>query len=328
MELTSALRTITIFFVQRGNSLRVTRNEQSSLANALNSSVDIKTLLHIARTLVSDGYDIYERTGFPASMSIPKKDAINQIINDIIDKNMYLEFISTLIELQESGFKGKQYSIINLRNIVEGIIERGYLWDKELSHFVENSALRKTRDWGFLQDGQEYSMTFMSIDLVKNSSFVKNNPKEMVQKAYSELRSIIQDAILSRNGRLWSWEGDGGIAAFALSDRNSAATLASIDILHKLVFYNGTKNKLHSPLQIRMAAHSGPYEYSNNPEDLGKSETIQQTAKIQHEYTLPDSVTISIVVKNMLDDIIARQFRLIENHGHYQYFNYSVKWEK
>jgi class 3 adenylate cyclase len=308
--------------------MRVTRNEQSSLANSLNSSVDVKTLLHLAKTIILDSYDIYERTGFPASMSIPKKDVINQILRDIIDNNLYLEFISSLIDLQESGFKGRKFTIINLRNIVQGLIERGYLYDAEIRHFVENSALRKTRNWGFLQNKQEYSMTFLSIDLVKNSNVVKNNPKEIVQKAYSDVRNIVQDSVLNRNGRLWSWEGDGGTAAFALSGRNSAAALAAIEILHKLLLYNGTENCLSNPLQIRMAVHSGPYEYSDKQEDLGKSETVQQTIKIQHEYTPPDSVTISIVVRNMLDDIIARQFKLIEKHGHYQYFNYAVEWEK
>lgn len=285
-------------------------------------------MIYIVRTLLYDNYDIYERTGFPKTISIPKRDALTQILNDIIENNRYLEFISSLIDLQENGHKGRKIKVINLRNVVQGIIERGYLYDTELRQFVENSSLRTTRNWGFLQNGNEYTLTFLSIDLVQNSKAVKDNPKEIVQKAYSDIRSMVNEAVLSRNGRLWAWEGDGGIAAYALADRHQAASLSAMEILHNLLIYNGVSNKLSNPPEIRMAVHNGPIEYSGNNEDLTKSETIQQVQKIEHEYTPPNSVTISIVVRNMIDDIIARQFQLIENHGHYQYFNYSVKLEK
>lgn len=307
--------------------MHISRHEQTTLANSLTSSIDIKTMTYIARTLVSATYNIHERTGYPASISIPKRDAVIQIIQDIIAMNLYLEFIAMLIDIQESGYKGTKFTIINLRNIVEGVLERGYLYEKDIGRFVENPAVRISGDWGFLQSGTEYTITFLRIDLVKNTELVKNNPKEIVEQTYSDIKTIVQKTVESRNGRLWSWEGDGGIAAFVLSSRHQAATLSAIDILHQLTLYCGTSCKLSDPLAIRMAVHNGPYEHTGSFTELNKSETIQQLTKIEHEYTKPNTITISIVVRNMLDDIIARQFELIEDFGHYQYFTYTIRWE-
>jgi hypothetical protein len=52
-------------------------------------------------------------------------------------------------------------------------------------------------------------MAVLRLDIAGNTLLVKNNPKQLIDKAYGDLREIVNSAVVSRLGRLWTWEGDG-----------------------------------------------------------------------------------------------------------------------
>lgn len=95
-----------------------------------------------------------------------------------------------------------------------------------------------------------------------------------------------------RNGRIWNWEGDGGLAAFYFSQKNNSAVLSAMEIIHELFIYNMVGCRMDERLKVRIAVHSGPCQYRHNFEDIS-SDTIKKIVEIEFKYTKPDSVTFS-----------------------------------
>lgn len=293
---------------------------------ALAESMDIRTMTTVVREIIPN-YDIYERSGFPPSIAIPNQDVARQIVSDVIHENRFLQLIGNLIDVHELGLMGRRYPIPYIRTIVQEVIENGYLFDQENRMFVENPSVRKTRNWGALLPGSEYTMAFLQIDIVENSQLVRKHSADTIEQAYRGLRDIVIQAVEKRNGRVWNWEGDGGLAAFCFSDKHQKATLSAMEIVHELHLYNLIACPLASPLAARIAVHSGPVEYTENNEALKQSPTLSQLLEIEEEHTHPLSVTISSVVKVMLDAVVSSEFSPLSNDSQGMYFSYTLRWE-
>jgi hypothetical protein len=271
--------------------------------------------------------DIYKRTGYPQNLPIPNKNAAAQIVKDVRDNGLFLHFVDLLIGVSEGGLMGRKYRVPHLREILAEINKAGFLYDPEFKMFVENPRIRKTKNWGILRELEEYIFTFLSIDIVGNSDLVRKYPDKIIQKTYSDLRKIVQDAVEKRNGRIWNWEGDGGLIAFYFSHKNNAASLSAMEIIHELFLYNLIRCRLDEPLRVRIAVHSGPSEFRYNYEDI-KSDTIKNIEEIESKYTKPNSVTYSNNVYHMLDNILAEQLSPIKSDKDSSFFKYELKWEK
>jgi hypothetical protein len=288
--------------------------------------MDTHTMCSIAKRLIPD-YNIHERTGYPSSIAIPNQLVAKQIVEDIISRNLFTNFVNHLIELQETGRMGRKYQIPYLNSIIKGMYDLGFIYDSENSMFVENPRYRLTRNWSALRKGEEYTIAFLRIDIAGNSKLVRNHTQEMTQNAYNDLRTIVQKATHKRNGRLWSWEGDGGLAAFFFSNKHLLATLTAMDIVHSLFIYNRLENQLDDDLAVRIAVHSGLFEYTENNEDLFQSDTIKHIVELEEKYTQLNTISISPVVKVMLDEIVSRQFHPKTVQGERKYFSYELGWE-
>ncbi len=294
---------------------------------ALSEAMDTRTMTSMVRDIIPN-YDIHDRTGFPPSIAIPNRDVARQIVNDVVKENRLLQLIGSLIDIHELGLMGRRYPIPQIRTIVQEVMENGYLFDQEHRMFVENPQVRKTRNWGALITGREYTFALLRIDIVKNSQLVRNYAAATIQQAYRGLRDIVVAAVERRNGRVWKWEGDGGLAAFFFADKHQKATLAAMEIVHELFIFNKTECPLSSPLAARIAVHSGPVDYSDNDENLKQSPTLSQVVEIEAQHTRPQTVTISSVVKVMLDAIVSNEFKPLSDDSQGMYFSYSLEWER
>lgn len=295
-------------------------------ARALFESMDIRTMTAVVRDIIPS-YDVHERTGFPPSIAIPSQEVARQIVTDVVQENRLLDLIGSLIDIHEGGIMGRQYPIPHIRTIVQEVIEKGYLFDQENRMFVENPSVRKTRNWGVLSQGHEYTFAFLRIDIVENSQLVRSYPASTIQRAYGALRDIVVTSVEKRNGRVWKWEGDGGLAAFFFADKHQKATLAAMEIIHELYIYNQIHCPLPSPLAVRIAVHSGPLEYSESDEAFKQSQTLSHLLEIEEQHTEPLTVTISSVVKVMLDAIVSNEFIPLSPDAQSMYFSYRLRWE-
>lgn len=297
--------------------------------NSLTEAFDIKAMLNLANLMMT-GYDsdyIYNRTGFPVNMPMPPREVARQIVDDINSLDLYLDFVTVLIRIQEEGFRGRHYRTPYLRELLNDILEQGYIYEPTRKMFIEDPDIRKTPNWGVLKLNEEYTISFLRIDIVGNSGLVRKYPSDLIRSTYGDFKNIVIRSIEKRNARIWNWEGDGGLAAFFFgSNIHQAAVISGMEILHELFLYNRLRNQLDESLNVRIAVHSGPCHFFVNPADLDRNETVITIKDLEQSKTDPDSLSISRTVFVMLDPLIAKQFETIKRNENTECYNYRIRW--
>lgn len=307
--------------------MKVTSALAGITIRVLAESLDVHRMTKTAEMLLP-AYDIYRRMGFPSNIPIPKQDAARQIIRDIINANMYLEFVILLIRLHTEGYMGKMYPIKGLKVLLRELNDQGLIFDQVNKIFIEDFDMRRTRNWGTMREGGEYTLAFLGIDIVGNTRLVKQYSPGVIKKSYSDIKKIVKKAIEKRNGRIWSWEGDGGLAAFFFSNKYYLATLCGMEIIHELFIYNMIYNPLSRPLSLRLAIHGGPCIYTGNDEDIQKIDVVKKVMDMESRHTGPNTLTITNVIKTSLDTQLSRHFTAHgENPNSSEYFSYQLRWE-
>ncbi|MFW5714744.1 MAG: hypothetical protein ACOCXF_00025 [bacterium] len=288
---------------------------------ALAQSMTINIMVALARQIIPH-YDLHQKTGIPRSVAIPNITAAQQIVKDIIAHQAFLDFVLLLVKTSDQGYMGRRYAIPYLRQLINGVIDQGYIYDSANDIFVENPQLRRTPNWGTLKDGHSYNFALLRLDIAGNSRLVKECDESTIESTYNDLREIVQLAVKKRNGRMWGWDGDGGLAAFFYGNKNQSAVLSGMEVLHELFIYNYTRNPLSQPLQIRTAVHSGPMEYSENEEDIRSADIVKQVEELEHSYTKAGSLSLSEVVMAMLDHLLLSQLEEKKVRGHRKFYVY------
>jgi class 3 adenylate cyclase len=231
--------------------------------------------------LVNPEYDIYKRMNLKEGMPIPHDYAAQRIVSDMIEDGFYIDFVETLIDIENNGYMGHSFQFWGLNDVVTSLINIGFSYDNVSGQFFENAEERISPNWGRLHEGDEHKMTVLRIDIAGNSILVKNNPRTKIEKAYNDLRKIVNNAVISRFGRLWSWEGDGALAAFMFGSIEQNVIFAGMEILHELFFYNHLNNQLDSPINLWLGAHIGQIKYSENEIERLKNETVGQAVILE-----------------------------------------------
>jgi len=293
---------------------------------ALAESMDVRSMIHLARRFIRN-YDLYERMGFSRNISIPNKDAASQIVRDMKESELMFDFVAMLIKVRETSLGGRKYRVPYLGEMLGEIRKTGVIYDKDTNMFSEDPRVMQTMNWGVLREFEEYIFTFLRIDIVGNSTLVRQNPEDAIQKTYSDLRTIVQTSIIKRNGRIWNWEGDGGLVAFYFSNKNVHAVISAMEILHELYIYNLVYSVLNNPLRVRIAVHSGLCQFRHNFEDI-KSDTIKKIMHLESKCTKPDTVSVSSAVYQMLNQTMVEQLRQVNNGTELPYYCYELRWEE
>ncbi|RJP24310.1 MAG: hypothetical protein C4529_02895 [Deltaproteobacteria bacterium] len=301
--------------------MRIKGSLVNTAVRSLAQSMNVHTMENLARRLIRT-YDLNERTGFPPSIPIPNLDAARQIINDMNDGELFPQFINLLVEISTKGWMGKKYDIAYLKELVKEIKEHGFIYDPENKLFIEDPAVRRTRNWGVLREGQDCIFTFLRFDIVGNSELVRKYPGEVIDATYNDFGDIVKRSLNRRNGRIWSWEGDGGLIAFYFSSKNQMATLCAMEILHELFLYNRLSCRLDEPLLVRMAVHGGNCDYMSSEEEIKKLDPVKKTIEYESKYTAPNTLTVSGVIHATLDDIAAREFTPISSSEKMKLYSY------
>src|SRR4030042_3378923 len=240
----------------------------SLVIKSMSESMDANMMIHVAKDIIR-GYDLHKRTGYRESMAVPQRDAADQIVRDMAKSGLFFYFITHLIQIHTTGYRGRAYPIKYLKEIMRMINEEcGFIYDPENQLFVEDPAVRRTRNWGALIEGQEYILSFLRIDVAGNSQLVRKHPDNLVQATFADLRKIIEKAIYARNGRIWNWEGDGGIIAFYFANKSMTATLSGMEIINELFAYNILRSRLGEPVKGGIAVNTGLGGYTQDQGEL------------------------------------------------------------
>lgn len=295
-----------------------------NVTRTLYLSLGMELSLRLARSFV-EGYDVNRRMGFPPSVPVPVQDAVNRIVLDLIEADLFIELVEWLVRTDRHGYMGKQYAVAGIDEILNGMEQEGYLLDPESESFYEDPRKQRTPSWGRLKAGFEYPITLLRIDIANNTRIVRANDPQEVAAAYEYLRELFQRIAEKRRGRVWLWEGDGGMAAFHYGHPNMSATLCGMEFMNELLLYNLQANPLDKPIQLRAAAHAGFMRYSENPAELLREELVKETVEIESRYTTPDSFSISASIAPHVDGIVKDCFMPPQEYCPREILSYSIR---
>jgi class 3 adenylate cyclase len=291
----------------------------------LQKSLPVDAMIRFAR-LVNPSYSIYKRTGLSEGMPIANQTAARRIVEDMIQDDYFVDFVETLIRIENEGYMGKRYALYGLDDVVLALIKEGYSFDKVSGLFFENQRERISPNWGRLHEGDERRMTVLRLDIAGNSGLVRQNPGDRIEKAYRDLRDIVSRAVISRLGRLWTWEGDGALAAFMFGPIEKNAIYAGMEILHELLFYNRTGNPLNDPVRVRLGIHIGDLRYSGSEMERLKNDVVKKAVALESQAS-GDSMAVSFNLFLTMDQNMTRFFTPEKNGpgGKYRLYNVSVR---
>jgi class 3 adenylate cyclase len=306
--------------------MQVSRSLQQLLIKALSQSMDVRTMVKITRKLFRN-YNIYERTGWPESIPMQSFHAAKQITADLMkDESLFFKFITVLIDVYQNGLMGSKINIKYLPQIMNELDAMGLTYNPEYGTFIESKGDNMSKGWRVLEEGKQYEFCLLRIDIVENSRLVREYSSEVVTAAYSDFRNSVRSIVEKRNGRLWGWEGDGGIAAFYFKEKNIDAVLSGIEILLELFFYNIFRCPLQENLKVRIAIHTGQCQFFHDLKRI-QNDTVRILESLEAEYTLPDTITLTPSVYHDLGNKLEKYFLPIEiRRGHYVY-RYQLHWE-
>jgi hypothetical protein len=305
--------------------MKVSNRFENYLIEALSQSMPTHVMEKLCARLIPD-YDLYRRTGFPATIPIPNIDAARQIVRDIKQLNSLPQFVAVLIDVNRNGLMGRSIQIRSLDRILKELEALGLLFREEYGIFMEDHRRNRTSNWGVLREGEIYEFSFLKLDIVGNSELVRRHDKATVDRAYEDLKKIAARIVAKREGRIWRWEGDGGLAAFYFGHKNIQATLSGAEILLELFMYNMLECALERPLSIRMAVHTGPCRFFNSLENL-QSDTLRRLETIESRHTLADSLTLSPGVYTDLGTKLGSFFTPFKETAYKSLYRYKLDWE-
>ncbi len=294
---------------------------------ALYESVSTKDMWRFIKIFDKD-YDLYERSGVPRNIAISNQNAANQIVNDIVRANRFIDFIEILVRVSTVGYMGRKYTIKHLRPLITSLQKEGFCFDEESGLLFENSVERASRNWGRLRDGDEQTVAVLRLDIVDNSSLVKKESMKDIDLAYKDMRMIVEHAVQSRFGRLWSWEGDGALAAFVFGPKERSVLMAGMEILNELFIYNKVLSPLHRDIKVRIAAHVGLLQYRDSLSELLKNQVISEVIAFEGNATAVDSFTVSPSLFMYIDDVMHGFFQEKTMKPYGKIRKYSVAMEK
>ena len=306
--------------------MKIKNVNSSSCRRCLQVSLTVEMMIRFAQ-LVNPEYDIYKRTGLTDGMPISNQNAAARIVADMIQDGYYVDFIETLYKIDTYGYMGSSYQLYGIHDAVAGLIDEGYNFDKISGLFFENQKERISANWGRLREGDERKVTILRLDIADNSALVKHNSTSKIERAYKDIRNIVEKAVTGRLGRLWKWEGDGVIAAFLFGPMEKMAIFAGMEIIHEIFFYNRLGNPLDSPINVRMGAQKGQIRYSDNEIERLKNEPVKQATFLEALATM-NSLSVSYNLYISMDEHILDCFSDEKIRGGCKYRLYTIGPEK
>lgn len=245
----------------------------------------------------------------PDTHTISSLAAAKTLVHISLEKNKIEDLIKFIIELDGNLLNGVYIKIEGLENFLYSLTRSGFFYDFKKKKLV---SIIKCKDnicnWGSLINGREYNMIIASIDICKSSELFRQYKQSIIEKIYLFFFEFIKNRIDLYDGKIWSWAGDGGIAAFRTECGINKAISALMDIVLTLPIVNSYEEKpTDLDLSIRIAANMGKIKFS---EDTGKivSDVINYATHLEKKATETNSICITEEIFDALNKNLSRFF--------------------
>ncbi len=263
------------------------------LDDLLVSSLNTDQMNDLARN-VDRGFDITVVSGFGNKIVIPRKVAADCVISYFKNDESLLRFVAYMISRDGQPASGGVIHLKSMDKILKLLGDKGWRFDPGQTLFIKDQTGERTSDWGYLQAGSEYSHAFSSIDVVMSSEFTRLNIREDVETTLVRLRRYISEKVEKRDGRIWTWSGDGGIAVFHGEDAAMQSILSMIEVLNFLPLFNIAKNEMRaeSDIRLRIGMHYGTAVYNSDVSRI-KSPDLDLAQNVEKKCANPNSIAVT-----------------------------------
>ena len=148
--------------------------------------------------------------------------------------------------------------------------------------------------WENLLERSIYAFCFLKIDLQTHGASFERHHIKGVSETLDSFETFIEDKVTARRGRVWSWQGHGGLCGFVIPDCVEDAVLCAIDIFGSFSEFNANpyKNRIGETINLRVAVHYGPAKYHHEKGRI-HSEAINFVSHLEAKKAKTNSVCIS-----------------------------------
>ena len=268
-------------------------------------------------------------SGEPFGITLRPEQAARTIVKYFAQKNRLNDLIILIIHSDEnSSVVRRSFKIEGLTEFLQKMGGMGIIYDAASDTIIQKAA-GDTDSWGYLAEGNTYNFAFLSIDIAGNSVIQSKYPKQDIETVYANMYKIIEGTVKHYNGKIWTWAGDGGIAAFYLGNVTEDAVHSAINIQTRMIPFNlsSRRNKFLEPIHLRIAAHQGPTTYKENKGAI-LSEAINYVAHLEKKGTGPDAVAISREIYDELNERYRKIFKykgVFEEKDTYE-ISFNMPW--
>ncbi len=289
---------------------------QNQLVGILAEHLTTEEIDKLGRRL-ENRFNAHLLSGEPFGLTLRKETAARTAVSHFHAKGMLDRLIVLLLHTDtDPSIVGRNVPIPDLAPLLQRLGSIGLKYDPNQGALIRIAHDEEKDLWGYLKEGEPYHFSFLSIDIAENSRLQNTYPKPDIEIVYTNLFQMISQTVKSFKGKVWTWAGDGGLAAFYLDDKVNDSVRCAIHILLNLINLNlsSQKNKLQEPIVLRIGAHDGLTHYKENKGTI-LSEAINYVAHLEKKGTQGGHIAISeSIYKALLD----RQRGIFHSAGEFE----------
>ena len=288
---------------------------RNTIIELLSLDLNSDQIDEIGRFLLKN-HSTHSSLGLGDHITVSARKAASTLVDECVDKRCEEKLLKFIIELDGERLLGKTVELRDLERLMNHLAKDGLVYDpkkrklKKIKESVEDMP-----NWGALKSGKQYEVTVASIDIVGSSALVKKHGQKKMEKIYYEFWTLLRRLLSDYDGRIWSWQGDGGLAAFAFKRHQERAILFALE-LHQLikVFNVNPRKPISDDIELRIGMDTGKVKYQ---EDTGQiiSDTINYAAHLEKSFTAPGGITIS---KELIEAVPKGMLRHFDEKGEFE----------
>lgn len=282
---------------------------ERELIEMLSKSFTFNDLEQIGKDLFGRKYNTHELEGISKTLSISPTNAARRLVSECSERKKIETLVITLVQMEGNYLNDKIVKIRNLENLLYHQAQYGIVYDyKQRKFLAVKSDPTLVTNWGVLRDKKDYTLTVGSVDICKNSMLVKKHGSSTMETVYKRLLEFIRTTLYPYDGRVWSWQGDGGLIAFPKKQKVDLSISCCMNILLTLPVFNlHPDHPIADPIQLRIGVDRGTINFFA---DTGRivSETINYAAHLEKSNTDPWGISISDSVYKEINPKIRKHF--------------------
>lgn len=294
---------------------------EREMIEMLSKSFTYKDLDQLGKDMFGRKYDTHKLEGLSATLSISPTNAARRLVRECVENNKLETLVVTLIQLEGNYLNDKIVKVRNLDNLLYHQTQYGIVYDYARRKFIRvETDPTLIPSWGVLRDNNDYTLTVASVDIAKNSVLVKKHGSSVMETVYKRLLEFIRSTLIPYDGRVWSWQGDGGLIAFPSDQELDLSIACCMNILLTLPIFNLHPNHpIAEDIVLRIGLDRGVVRFVS---DTGRivSETINYAAHLEKLNTDPWGISISEDIYKIMSPKMQKLFsNRVKFEGRYAY---------